>query len=121
MKVQFLILFIVVILLPLAAQEESTDVRAGNKLYKSEKYVDAEVAYRKGLQRNPKSFEATYNLGNALFKQGKYADALQQYKNSLALQPSQKEKIAAAFHNAGNALLSDKKIEESINAYKMAL
>ena len=49
MKVQFLILFIVVILLPLAAQEESTDVRAGNKLYKSEKYVDAEVAYRKGL------------------------------------------------------------------------
>lgn len=121
MKLQVLSLLMFCTLTSVVAQEEFTDVRAGNKLYKSEKYVDAEVAYRKGLQRNPKSFEATYNLGNALFKQGKYADALQQYKNSLALQPSQKDKIAAAFHNAGNALLSDKKIEESINAYKMAL
>jgi tetratricopeptide (TPR) repeat protein len=105
----------------LSAQEESTDVREGNKLYKSEKFVDAEVAYRKGLQKNPKSFEGTYNLGNALFKQKKYPEALEQYKNALALQPTAKDKIAAAFHNAGNALLSDKKIEESINAYKMAL
>jgi Ca-activated chloride channel homolog len=121
MKFQLIILLILTIVLPLKAQEESANVREGNKLYKSEKYVDAEVAYRKGLQRNPKSFEAMYNLGNALFKQGKYADALEQYKNSLALQPTQKEKIAAAFHNAGNALLSEKKIEESISAYKMAL
>ena len=107
--------------LPLHAQEESSNVRSGNKMYKAGKYTDAEVAYRKGLQKNPKSFEANYNLGNALFKQGKYADALEQYKTSMALQTSNKEKLAAAFHNAGNALLSEKKIEESINAYKMAL
>ncbi|MCE5330714.1 MAG: tetratricopeptide repeat protein [Bacteroidales bacterium] len=104
-----------------AAQQESFDVRAGNKLYKSEKYTDAEVAYRKGLLKNPKSFEANYNLGNALFKQGKYADALEQYKNAIALKPNEKPKLAASFHNAGNALLTDKKIEESIDAYKMAL
>lgn len=121
MKFKVLSLLMFCTVTSVLAQEESADVRAGNKLYKSEKYVDAEVAYRKGLQRNPKSFEATYNLGNALFKQGKYADALQQYQRSLALQPTQKEKIAAAFHNAGNALLSDKKIQESIDAYKMAL
>lgn len=121
MKIKFSIIFLLTLVSTLSAQEESANVREGNKLYKSEKFVDAEVAYRKGLQRNPKSFEAMYNLGNALFKQGKYAEALEQYKNSLALQPSQKEKIAAAFHNAGNALLSEKKIEESIGAYKMAL
>ncbi len=121
MRIQVIILYLFIVLLPLAAQEESANVREGNKLYKSEKFVDAEVAYRKGLQKNPKSFEGTYNLGNALFKQKKYPEALEQYKNALALQPSEKEKIAAAFHNAGNALLSDKKIEESINAYKMAL
>lgn len=121
MRIQLIIILILIALSPLAAQEESANVSEGNKLYKSEKFVDAEVAYRKGLQKNPKSFEGTYNLGNALFKQKKYPEALEQYKNALALQPSAKEKIAAAFHNAGNALLSDKKIEESINAYKMAL
>ncbi len=103
------------------AQKESNDVRAGNKLYKSEKFTEAEIAYRKGLLKNPTSFEANYNLGNALFKQKKYADALEQYKNSIALQPKDKQKLAAALHNTGNALLSDKKIEESIAAYKSAL
>ena len=107
--------------IPLFAQEESPDVRAGNKMYKAGKFTDAEIAYRKGLQKNPKSFEANYNLGNALFKQGKFADALEQYKASLAFETENKEKIAATFHNTGNALLSDKKIKESIDAYKMAL
>ncbi len=105
----------------LIAQEESSNVREGNKLYKSEKYVDAEVAYRKGLQKNPKSFEANYNLGNALFKQGKNSEAFEQFKNAAALQSDNKEKMSAVFHNAGNALLAEKKYDESINAYKMAL
>lgn len=120
-KTHIILLLIAFNFLAVYAQEESSDVREGNKLYKSEKYVDAEVAYRKGLQKNQKSFEANYNLGNALFKQGKYPEALEQYQRSLSLQSPDKHKMAAAFHNTGNALLSDKKIQESINAYKMAL
>jgi tetratricopeptide (TPR) repeat protein len=103
------------------AQKESSDVRTGNKLYKSGKFTEAEIAYRKGLLKNNKSFEANYNLGNSLFRQKKYAEAMEQYKTSIALQPKEKVKLAAAFHNTGNALLSDKKFEESINAYKTAL
>ena len=34
-----------------AAQKESGDVRRGNSAYKKEKYVDAEVDYRKGLEK----------------------------------------------------------------------
>lgn len=103
------------------AQKESNDVRAGNKLYKSSKFTEAEIAYRKGLVHNPKSFEANYNLGNALFKQNKYTEALEKYNNAVALQPADKQKLAATYHNVGNSLLADKKIEESIKAYKMAL
>ena len=103
------------------AQKESADVRTGNKLYNAGKYTEAEIAYRKGLLKNNKSFEANYNLGNALFRQKKYPEALEQYNNSVALQPKDKEKLAAAFHNIGNALLSDKKIEQSIEAYKKSL
>jgi len=121
MKKTVYILMLSVLSLSVFAQKESADVRAGNTLYKAEKFTEAEIAYRKGLLKNPKSFEANYNLGNTLFRQKKYNDALEQYKNSIALQSTDKEKLAAAFHNTGNALLADKKIEESINAYKMAL
>ncbi len=121
MKINILTAFLLLFANSIVAQEEAAHVKAGNKLYKTEKYVDAEVAYRKGLQKNPKSFEATYNLGNALFKQGKNTEAFEQYKNAAALQSDNKEKMAAVFHNAGNALLAEKKIDESINAYKMAL
>lgn len=103
------------------AQKESNDVRTGNKLYKSSKFTEAEIAYRKGLVRNSKSFEANYNLGNALFKQKKYTEALEKYNNAVALQPADKQKLAATFHNVGNSLLAEKKIEEGIKAYKMAL
>ena len=60
-------------LIPFAAysQKENDDVRAGNRLYKNKKYTEAEIEYRKALQKNNKSLEANYNLGNALFRQGK--------------------------------------------------
>jgi tetratricopeptide (TPR) repeat protein len=103
------------------AQEENAFIRDGNSLYKSKKYTDAEIAYRKGLQKNPKSFEANYNLGNALYKQEKYAEALQKYNDAVPFGQSSKTKLAAAFHNVGNALLQQKKIAESIDAFKKSL
>ena len=115
------ILLMSMLTLSVWAQKESDNVREGNKLYKSQKFTEAEIAYRKGLVKNPKSFEATYNLGNALFKQKKYTEALEKYNNAMSLQPTDKKKIAATLHNVGNSLLADKKIEESIKAYKMAL
>jgi Ca-activated chloride channel homolog len=121
MKKIIYILFMSLVVVPVAAQKESDDVRAGNKLYKSSKFTDAEIAYRKGLLKNPRSFEANYNLGNALFRQKKYSEALERYNNAISIKPDEKEKIAAAFHNTGNSLLLDNKIEESIKAYEMAL
>jgi len=106
---------------PVKAQEEYGPLRAGNKNYKSQKFTEAEIEYRKGLQKNKQSFEATYNLGNALFKQQKYADALEMYQAAAPMEQDAKLKRAAAFHNAGNALLMDKKVMESIEAYKQAL
>lgn len=121
MKKYNIIILFILISFQLFAQKESPDVRTGNKFYNSEKYTEAEVEYRKGLQKNPASFEANYNLGNSLFKQNKYKEALEQYKIAAALQPGDKVKVAASFHNTGNSLLAEKKIEESIEAYKMAL
>ncbi len=55
---------------PLLAQTEKKHVREGNKLYSSGKFNDAEISYRKALEKNKKSFQGTFNLGDALYKQG---------------------------------------------------
>lgn len=111
----------VCVVFPLIAQEENADIREGNKYYKANKFTEAEIAYRKGLLKNPQSTEAKYNLGNALFRQEKYAEALEQYQKIVPTEKIEKEKLAANLHNMGNALLMQKKVAESIEAYKHAL
>ncbi len=103
------------------AQKESSDVRRGNSAYNKEKYVDAEVNYRKGLEKNAKSFSGTFNLGNALYRQEKYAEAVEQFQAAAALAGTDKGRIAAAYHNIGNSLLQSGDFAKSIDAYKQAL
>ncbi len=121
MRSIFILMMIGFVTLPIFSQEEYVDVRDGNKLYKSKQYTDAEIAYRKGLLKNPKSLEAAYNLGNALFKQEKYAEALEQYQRVVPTANISKAKLASALHNTGNALLMQQKVAESIEAYKNSL
>ena len=64
------------------AQREASDVRKGNREYKSENFTGAEVDYRRALQTNKDSYEAHYNLGDALYRQGKYADALEAFETA---------------------------------------
>ena len=106
---------------PLSAQKESGDVRRGNKAYENEKYVDAEVDYRKGLEQNNKSFSATFNLGNALYRQQKYPEAIEQFQAAAHLAGDDKQRVASAYHNIGNALLQSGEYAKSIEAYKQAL
>jgi Cytochrome c biogenesis factor len=121
MKRIITILFLNFVCLCVFSQKESADVRNGNKQYKGDKFTEAEVLYRKGLEKNNKSFEGNFNLGNALFRQEKYSDALEQYEKAAVLSPKDKQRAAAAYYNAGNAMLIDGKIAESIEAYKKSL
>jgi len=49
MKKTVYILMMSLMAISVCAQKESDDVRNGNKLYKSSKFTEAEIAYRKGL------------------------------------------------------------------------
>ena len=102
------------------AQEENRFILKGNELYKKEKYADAEVEYRKALEKNRKSETAAYNLSNALYRQKRYkeAHALLDTLGKLKKSESEKSKI---YHNMGNTFLQEKAYEQSIEAYKKAL
>lgn len=113
----------------LYAQQESPDVRLGNKQYNDSNYVDAEVNYRRAVDKNDQSFEAHYNLGDALFRQEKYPEALEQYaKAEQILQnddTSRKEQLASrmadTYHNMGNALYAQQQYDKAVAAYQQSL
>jgi Ca-activated chloride channel family protein len=102
------------------AQTERSLVRDGNRSYSDTKYADAEVNYRKALEKNKESQTGVFNLGDALYKQGRYAEAAQQYAMT-ASRTHDKDVKAKAYHNLGNTFMKVQDYEKSIEAYKEAL
>ena len=126
------ILFITILLSSaslLLAQQESPDVRRGNKQYNDSNYTEAEINYRRALDKNDQSFEAHYNLGNALFRQEKYPEALEQFAKAEQLIKSDDEthqeqidnRLAATYHNMGNALYAQQQYDKAVAAYQQSL
>jgi tetratricopeptide (TPR) repeat protein len=103
-----------------AQKEVRKDIRAGNKSYKQDNYTDAEIDYRKALEKNAHSTDASYNLGNALYKQQKAQEALEQYQITINSE-TDKNKLAQAWHNAGNVFMTAKDYAKSVEAYKQSL
>ena len=114
-----IIIYMLLFSAPLLFAQRST-INSGVDKYNEKKYPDAEVNFKKGLDKDPKSFEAHFNLGDAYYKEGHYDQSLKEYYSSLELtkDPSRK---ASTYHNIGNSLLKAKKIKESIEAYKNSL
>ena len=106
--------------LMLFGQSKRGLINSGVDDYKNGKYADAEVNFKKGLEKDPKMYQGYFNLGDAYYKQGRYDEALQSYKNSLSFTDNKYNK-AKIYHNIGNSLLKSKKYKESIGAYKESL
>ena len=110
-----------------AQKAERKNVREGNKLYEAEKFTEAEIAYRKSLEVNPRSSEGTYNLGNALYKQKKFPEAAEQYQliagqgEKMVETPEGKARLAEIYHNVGNIGMQNKEYAKSVEAYKQSL
>ena len=51
-------------------------VNEGVENYNEGNFSDAEVNFKKGVEKSPESFEAKFNLGDAFFKQERYDEAI---------------------------------------------
>lgn len=102
------------------AQQTQKIIRHGNKEFKEGKYKEAEINYRKALEKDTNSVKAAYNLGNSLYKQKQYEEAAKAYLMKMTGDVSD-ENLAKLYHNLGNTYLQSKKYDESINAYKQSL
>lgn len=108
--------------LPMAAlaQKERADIRSGNKQFNAGKYAEAEVDYKRALEKNINSYEANFNLGGALYKQGRNEDATVAFQKIIE-DGTNPENQAKTFYNLGNTLVKQRKLDEAIESYKNAL
>lgn len=102
------------------AQADLKFVRRGNRDFENKQYQQAEIQYRKALEKNAESEAADFNLGNALYRQNQFDVAASRYA-SLAAKQTDRQSLSHRYYNLGNALYKSRKYKESIEAYKQAL
>lgn len=120
-KMKNLILILIIFLTNFTfSQSVRSFVNKGVDNYEKKQYAEAEINFRKGLEKETNNFNAHFNLGDTYFKQKKYDDAIKSYQNAIAKTNDPNLK-AQSYYNIGNSLLKSKKLEESIEAYKNSL
>jgi Ca-activated chloride channel homolog len=102
------------------AQNKKSFLRDGNELYTDSSYNEAEIQYRKSLEKDQDYFNASFNLADAIYKQERYGEASALF-NALKDNAPTENDLAKVYHNLGNSLVKEQKLEEAINAYKSAL
>lgn len=102
------------------AQPDRKTNNMGVDEFESGNFTEAEINFKKGVEKAPDSFIANFNHGDALYKQERYDEAISSYKAALG-DASDDIRRAKVHHNIGNSLLKSNKIQESIDSYKTAL
>lgn len=103
-----------------AAQTDRQYVRQGNKLFRAGDYPNAEVAYRKALEKNDRNPQALFNLGNSLLAQNKDSAAVTEFEKATKVEQNDLRK-SMAYHNMGVICQRHKMYGEAIDAYKQSL
>ena len=107
-------------LLICVAQSDRQLVRQGNKQFRAGNNAEAEVSYRKAVEKNQRNPQANYNLGNALMMQRKDSLAITQYEKAAKMETNPLRR-AQAYHNMGVICQQHQMFGEAIEAYKEAL
>jgi len=122
---KFMFVLFMLILFAVGSQESFSQslrglVNEGVENYNEGNFSDAEVNFKKGVEKAPESFEAKFNLGDAYFKQERFDEAIKSYNSAMVFAKDDLD-TARVHYNIGNSLLKAQKINESIEEYKKSL
>lgn len=91
-----------------------------NKSLSEDKFVEAEVDYRKAISKSGENVAAPFNLGNAYYNKETYSEAFGRFKEAGEVATDNKSKHKA-YHNMGNVFMKRKEYEKAVEGYKEAL
>jgi len=102
------------------SQNKKSFLRDGNKLYGDSSYNEAEMQYRKSLEKDQDYFNASFNLADAVYKQERYDESSALF-DALKNNTTNNTDLSKVHHNLGNSLAKQQKLDEAIDEYKNAL
>ena len=111
---------LLLVAMSVSAQTDRQYIRQGNKQYRASDFPNAEVSYRKALEKNDRNPQALYNLGNALLFQNKDSAAVAEYEKAAKAETNELRK-SKAYHNMGVVCQRHQMFGEAIEAYKQSL
>lgn len=116
----YFILCLLLLFVSANGQTANQLIREGNKLFSSKNYAQAEVLYRKAVDKEANNAIANYNLGRSLQAQKKNDEAKKLYEKAAELEKNPVRK-SSSYNNLGTILQDEKDYAKAIEAYKNAL
>ncbi|MCR5560340.1 MAG: tetratricopeptide repeat protein [Bacteroidales bacterium] len=106
--------------LPLAAQVDRKEVRAGNRKFRKGEWQEAELDYRKAVLKDSLSVAGEYNLASSLYRQGSYDEAAQALGRADA-EVAETPHAASYYYNEGDVALQRKDYGAAVKAFRQSL
>ena len=113
-------MLLLLVAMNMSAQTDRLYIRQGNKQFRAADYANAEVSYRKALEKNDRNPQALFNLGNALLAQNKDSAAVAEFEKATKVETNELRK-SKSFHNMGVICQRHEMYAEAIEAYKQSL
>ena len=95
---KFLLILSLLISITSFTQNKKSFLRDGNTFYTDSSYNEAEIQYRKSLEKDQDYFNASFNLADAVYKQERYKEASALFDALKDDAPTNKD-LAQVFHN----------------------
>lgn len=117
---RFLLILVVFACLPMSAQVDRKEVRAGNRKFAKEDWRSAEIDYRKAVLKDSLSVAGQYNLASCLYRQEDYEGAGKALEAVGDVAPAGVHG-AEWYFNSGDVALQKKDYGAAVKAFREAL
>ena len=117
---RLLCILLVLSALPLSAQVDRREVRAGNRKFRKADYRNAEIDYRRAVVKDSLSLAGEYNLASALYRQESWDEAGKALETVKDVAPGSGY-AADYYYNLGDVALQKKDYGAAVKAFKESL
>lgn len=113
-------ILLIISALPLSAQVDRKEVRAGNRKFRKGDFAASEIDYRKAVLKDSLSIAGEYNLASSLYRQQNYEEAAEALGRADA-QVAGTPHAADYYYNEGDVALQRKNYSAAVNAFRQSL
>lgn len=106
--------------LPLFAQTDRREVRAGNRKFSKGNYAESEIDYRKAVLKDSLSIAGQYNLASALYRQENYEEAAKSLAK-IEAEVAETPYASDYYYNEGDVALQRKDYAAAVKAFRESL